>query len=197
MFLLKKNFWQVKKTAKKGLGIFTKEEIKKGTVIGDYLGKVIKIKDHDFNSDRDGLYLMYLTDQASVYPDLSKPGLHLINHSCSPNCFLYTFRGHTLFFALRNIKTNEELTISYLLSPRGESCKPTCSHVCKCESKLCLGTWHLSEDKYKKWQRFQNDTKRKTKPVKFTFGINLPKLASYPKSLNLPQQVLEIFQPVL
>jgi len=125
---------------------------------------------------------MYLTDQTSIYPDLTKPGPHLLNHSCSPNCWIYIYHGHTLFFTLRKIKPGEELTISYLLSPKDKTCDP-CTHDCKCGSKSCTGTMHLSKGKYRQWQKFQNKEKQKTKMVKFISGKNLPKLSSYPKTI--------------
>lgn len=180
MFLLKDNFWQIKATYEKGFGVFAKKQIKAGTIIGDYLGKVIKTAEYNLDKDKEGLYLMYFTDTACIYPNLKKPGIHLLNHSCSPNCWIYIHRGHTLFFALRKIEPGEELTISYLLSPKDETCKP-CTHNCKCESKFCTGTMHLTKDKYKQWQKFQNEQKEKTKTPKVVFGKNLPKLTSYPK----------------
>lgn len=179
MFLISSDSWQVKRTKAKGLGVFTKKEIKAGTIIGDYLGKVIKTAEHDLEKDKGEIYLMYYTDEAAIYPDLKKPGTHLLNHSCSPNCWIYTYRGHTLFFALRNIQPGEELTISYLLDPKDKTCDP-CIHACKCNSKLCTGTMHTSQAKYEKWQTFQNSQK-KTKTQKAVFGKNLSKLTSYPK----------------
>ena len=180
MFLLANDFWQIKKTEEKGFGVFAKKEIKAGTIIGDYLGKVLKTREYDLDKDKNGLYLMYLTDQTSIYPNLKKPGIHLLNHSCTPNCWIYTYCSHTLFFALRKIKPSEELTISYLLSPKDEGCNP-CTHKCKCKSKFCTGSMHMSRDKYDKWQIFQNNKKKKTIKIKAVFGKNLPKLTSYPK----------------
>ena len=179
MFLLKDADWEVKKTKEKGRGIFCKKEIKAGTVIGDYLGKVLKTAEYDLEKDKNGLYLMYLTDEVSIYPNLKKPDIHLLNHSCDPNCWIYIYCGHTLVFALKTIKSGEELTISYLLSP-DEDCKP-CTHLCKCGSKYCRGTMHLTKEKYKIWQDFQNKERKKTKVAKFIIGKNLPKLNSYPK----------------
>lgn len=181
MFFIKKDYWQIKKTKEKGNGVFAKKMINAGTIIGDYLGKVIKTAEYDLDQDKNGLYLMYLTDQASIYPNLKKPGIHLLNHSCEPNCWIYTYRGHTLFFAIRKIEPGEELTISYLLSPKSK-CNP-CSHICKCGSKFCTGTMHLSEDKYEKWQKFQNKENKKSKMVKPIFGKNLPRLSYYPKTI--------------
>jgi len=45
MFLISDDYWQIQKTKEKGYGVFAKKEIKKGTIIGDYLGKVIKTAD--------------------------------------------------------------------------------------------------------------------------------------------------------
>lgn len=183
MFLIKKNSWQVKKTKSKGFGVFVKKKIEKGTVIGDYLGKVIKTEEYDLEKDKDGLYLMFLNDEATIYPDLKKPGIHLINHSCCPNCWIYTYLGHTLFFALRDIKVGEELTISYLLAPKSKNEKP-CIHICKCNNKGCTSTMHLSERKYRLWQKFQNEVNKKNKTAKYTFGKTLPKLKKYPKKVS-------------
>ncbi len=182
MFLLANNSWQIKKAKEKGLGVFTKKEIKAGTVIGDYLGIVIKTAEYALAKDKDGLFLMYFTDEACIYPNLEKPDIHLLNHSCAPNCWIYTYRGHTLFFALRDIEAKEELTISYLLSPKDETCNP-CTHDCKCASKSCTKTMHLPEDKYKKWQKFQNNQKKKTKTAKIIYGKNLPRLDTYPVTI--------------
>jgi hypothetical protein len=185
MIFLPNEFWEIKETANRGQGIFAKRKINAGTIIGDYLGKVIKTAEYDLDKDKEGLFLMYLTDQACIYPNLKKPGIHLLNHSCSPNCWIYTYQGHTLFFALRNIEPKEELTISYLLSPK-DDCSP-CTHNCKCESKFCTGTMHLSKVKYEKWQKFQNLENKKTKTSRVVFGKNLPKLSSYPKTIPITQ----------
>ena len=179
MFLISEDFWEVKKTKEKGNGVFARKEIKKGTVIGDYLGKVIKTEEYDLREDEKGLYLMYLTDEASIYPDLTKPGLHLFNHSCTPNYFIKIYKGHTLFFALRDIKSGEELTISYMLAPVEEQYE----HACKCGSKFCTGAMHLSKEKYEGWQEYQAREKKKAGVVRFTFGKNLPRLKSYPKRI--------------
>lgn len=183
MFLLKKGDWEIKKTKEKGWGVFSKTEIAAGTVIADYLGRVIKTAEYDLKQDKKGLYLMHYTDYASIYPDLSRPGPHLINHSCTPNCWIYVYRGHTLFFALKNINPGEEFTIAYLLGPDDGSCNP-CAHVCKCDSIKCTGSMHLSKDKYERWQQFQNTEKKKTKVAKFIFNKNLPVLSSYPKTVS-------------
>lgn len=182
MFLIPDDFWCVKQTEKKGLGVFAKKNIHAGIVIGDYIGQVINMREYDLSHDDQGLYLMYYTDLASIYPDLTKPGVHLLNHSCESNCFIYTFHRHTLFFSLREILQGEELTISYLLSPNDGTCTP-CTHVCRCGSKKCTGTMHLPIEKFKLWQKFQRKQSRKTTTAPFHIGQSLPLLPSYPDAI--------------
>jgi len=183
MFLLPHNYWRVEKTPEKGRGIFVKKEISAGTVIGDYLGKIVPIAEYDVDTDRNELFLMYFTDHAFIFPDVTKPGIHLINHSCAPNCWIYVQNGHTLFFALRNIAVGEELSISYLLSPKDKACAP-CPHVCKCGSKVCTGFMHLSRKKYALWRKFQDNRRKKMKIAPFVVGEYLPRLVSYPDSIS-------------
>lgn len=180
MFLIPNDYWKVKTTKEKGRGVFAQKTIPADTIIGDYIGTVIKTAEYDLDMDKKGLYLMYFSDRASIYPDLKKPGIYLLNHSCVPNCWMYTYRGHTLFFALRDVLPGEELTISYLLSPKTDACQ-SCGHICKCGSKLCTGSMHMIPDKYAIWQKFQEDEKKKTRNVKIVYGKDLPRLKSYPK----------------
>ena len=158
MFLIDNSFFEVKRTKNRGRGVFCTKEIKAKTIIGQYSGTEIKIAEYDLEKDKDGLYLMFLNDKYAIYPDLTKIDIHLINHSCEPNCWIVNHRKHIYFFAIRDIKPGEEITISYLLPPKDETCNP-CYHDCKCGSKKCTGTMHLSEDKFKKWQKFQNELK--------------------------------------
>jgi len=147
MFLIDKSYYEIKKTKDRGRGVFCKKEIKKYTVIGEYTGIKIKIAEYDLEKDKDGLYLMFLDDKYAIYPDLTKIDIHLINHSCDPNCWISNDKKHVYFYSLRNIKAGEEITISYLLPPKDKTCNP-CTHDCKCKSKICTGTMHLTEEDY-------------------------------------------------
>ncbi len=184
MFLLTKDYWKIKTTEKKGRGVFAKKDINPGTIIGDYLGRVLKTAEETIYEKDDELYLMYYHDRASIYPtDIKKPGIHLINHSCTPNCWMYTYRGHTLFFALRHIFAGEELTVSYLLSPLDKWCDP-CIHNCMCGSFLCTKTMHLSEKRYDSWSEYHEKESSKTKRERIRYGQELPKLSDYPHQIT-------------
>ena len=166
MFLIDNTYYKLKNTKHKGRGIFAKRQIKAKTIIGEYTGSKVKIEEYDLEKDKDGLYLMFLDDTYAIYPDLSKIDIHLINHSCEPNCWIVSeacrcsvnHNGHVYFFALRDIKEGEELTISYLLPPKDETCNP-CPHSCKCGSKKCTGTMHQTIEQFEKWQKFQEELK--------------------------------------
>ena len=183
MILLPEDYWEVRNTDKKGRGIFAKKDIPAGTVIGDYIGRVIKTAEEDIYEKDEALYLMYYHDRASIYPvDHKAVGVHLLNHSCTPNCWMYTYRGHTLFFALRHVFKGEEITISYLLSPLDETCNP-CKDICYCNGLLCRGTMHLTDDKFDRWNEFNESIEKKTKKARVTYGKELPKLKNYPESI--------------
>jgi hypothetical protein len=182
MFLLSDDYWRAAPTKSKGNGLFAEKNIDAGTVIGDYLGRVIRTSEEELIDDSDNFYLMYYHDQASIFPDLQKPGIHLLNHSCTPNIWMYTYKGHTLFFSLRHIFKGEELTVNYLLSPQDKYCNP-CTHLCKCESVMCSNTMHLSKKKYDAWSTFHDAESARSKKERVKYGSNLPKLSSYPTSI--------------
>ncbi|CAN5159843.1 hypothetical protein BH11PAT1_BH11PAT1_0930 [soil metagenome] len=189
MFFLSDDAWEVRDVPGKGRGIFTKQEIAPGTVIGDYIGRLLRPCDID--EERDGLYEMYFSTRASLFPDTSKPGVHLLNHSHEPNCWLYTYYGHTLFFSLRKIFPGEELTISYLLGLKSD-CNDDCDHDCHCGSIICTGTMHLRKEKYEKWWKFEEKNAKKTKRVKIKIGEMLPVLDTYPKFIP-DENVYDLF----
>ena len=177
--LLDKKFWKIKNITGKGRGIFAKKIIPAGRIVGDYIGKVLRTRDIDLATIKDNLFLMYYSNEASIYPDLNISGIHLINHSCSPNSWIYTHRGHTLVFALRDIEPDEEITIDYLLPP---TCRPgPCAHICECGSANCKGTFHLTESEFKKWRKFQNGIEKKDKKARIKYGETLKLLSNYPK----------------
>lgn len=182
MLLLADKDWEVRTSEGKGRGIFVKKNIAGGKVIGDYIGKTIRVADEDNYDKGEHFYTMYYSDNASIFPDSKKPGIHLFNHSCAPNCWMYTYRGHTLYFTLRHIFAGEELTVSYLLSPQDKYCNP-CTHLCHCGATFCFQTMHLSDEKYKKWEKFHDDEAEKTRRERVTYGQILEKLDDYPGSI--------------
>lgn len=182
MFLLDDSYWQLKDAGDKDRGIFAKKDFMSGTVIGDYLGKIIRVKDEDRYSKGQHFYLMFYNKQASIYADPKTPGIHFINHACTPNTWMYTYRGHTLYFAIRHIFAGEEITVQYLLPPLDDDCDP-CTHYCECRSIICSGTMHLTEKKRDIWNEFEDKESQKTQRERISFGRQLPQLSEYPKNI--------------
>jgi uncharacterized protein len=180
MLIISKDYWKIRQTVNKGYGIFAGKMIPSGTVIGDYTGKLVKLKDVDFDAEKKNMYLMYYSDNRGIYPDLSKPGVHLINHSCRPNAWIKNYKDHTLVFAIKDILEKEEITISYLLPPKTNCNK--CTHGCLCNSATCTGTMHLTEEKYKKWRDFIETDKK----IKYGTSVKkyLKPLSRYPKHIS-------------
>lgn len=184
MFLLPYDAWEIQETPQKGRGVFAKKEIRQGIILGDYLGTVVQMSEYDIDSDARGLYLMYFTDDASIYPDTQSSGLHCINHSCKPNCWIYIYRRHTLFFTIRTILPGEELTISYCLSPKDDTCTH-CTHECFCGSDTCTGTMHFSKKQYALWQQFLQTQMKHMRTPAYIYGKKLRKLSAYPSSISI------------
>lgn len=180
MILLLDEYLKIRNTKNKGRGLFAKKEIPKGIVIGDYIGKVLHPQDAIVNENN--FYLMYYHDHAVISPNLEKPGVHLLNHSCIPNCFIYIHKGHTLAFALGRISKGKELTIPYLLPPIDKFCNP-CPHVCKCGNLNCSKTMHLSKEKYDKWRKLNGKWAKKTKRERIKYGKELSLLSEYPEKI--------------
>lgn len=183
MFLIPKDSWEIRTTAKKGRGIFALKDIGAGVVIGDYLGKVILESEEEKYEKKHGFYSMWYHNDVSIFPDPKKPGIHLVNHSCAPNCWMYTYKGHTLYSAIRKIFKGEELTISYLIGPQDDECKP-CSDICRCESDFCAQTMHMPEKYYNAWIAYDDNREKKSKGKRVKLNTQLPHLKSYPKSIR-------------
>jgi len=184
MILLPKTFWEIKETKHKGKGIFAKKKISKGTIIGDYLGTLTKFIDVDLQ--RDGNYIMQYDNHFCIVPDRSCDGAHLLNHSCSPNTWMYPYQKHTLFIAIKDIAPHEEITIHYLYPPLSEGCKD-CSHVCQCKSGFCTGTMHTEEALYTKWRNFYDNHIDKHKNSKVKPGMEFLPFTAYPATLSLDE----------
>ena len=142
MLLLPEDAWEMRGRAyssddfgKNNRGIFATGPIRAGTVVGDYLGLLIPNELEDEYETGPDTYLMYYDEHVSIWPDQTQPGLHIVNHSCGPNCGISIFRGHALF-RTPTIHPEEELTVSYLLGPINDDCAP-CRHACWCRARFC------------------------------------------------------------
>ena len=141
-----------------GRGLYATKDIKAGTRIIDYVGKIITKKQTEESEKFDNSKPIYLFDLNSRYDldgDVSWNTARLINHSCLNNCD-YEGKGLKLWVnANRDIKMGEELTCNYGFSYDSDYKQ----FPCKCGSKNCVGyivregsRWRINK-KFKKTQR--------------------------------------------
>ena len=132
--------YKIKKTNidRKGLGLYAAKNIKKGTKIINYVGRIITKKQTEQSEKYDNakpIYLFNLNNRYDLDGDYSFNTARLINHSCSNNCE-YDGKGLKLWVtAIRDIKKGEELTCDYGFG-YDEDYK---QFPCNCGSKNCCG----------------------------------------------------------
>ena len=136
-------------------GLFASKNIKKGTKIIYYTGKIITKKQTEDNPKFDNdkaIYLFNLNDRYDLDGDFTYNTARLINHSCDPNCEVEG-KGLKLWISsIKDINKNEELTYDYGFS-FDENYK---DFPCKCGSKNCCGyivregsRWRIKKKKKK------------------------------------------------
>ena len=152
--------YRVKKSNidRNGKGLYATQDIKEGTRIIDYVGKIITKKQTEESERFDNskpIYLFNLNNRYDLDGDVKSNIARLINHSCSNNCD-YEGKGLKLWVvAIKNIKKNEELTCDYGFSYDSDYKQ----FPCKCSSKNCVGyivregsRWRINK-KFKKTNR--------------------------------------------
>ena len=152
--------YRVKKSNidRNGRGLYATQDIKEGTRIIDYVGKIITKKQSEESERFDNskpIYLFNLNNRYDLDGDVKSNIARLINHSCSNNCD-YEGKGLKLWVvAVKNIKKNEELTCDYGFSYDSDYKQ----FPCKCSSKNCVGyivregsRWRINK-KFKKINR--------------------------------------------
>ena len=101
---------------KKGKGLYASKNIKSGTKIIDYIGKIVTNKQIDESDKYDNskpIYLFTLNKRYTLDGDFSWNIAGLINHSCENNCE-YEGKGLKIWVtAIKDIKKGEELTCDY------------------------------------------------------------------------------------
>lgn len=176
MFIIPEDWFKVVSTEKKGRGVFAQREIPAGTVLGDYLGKIV-----GWDDESELLYDVWRNDEEAIRPNPADTGVHLVNHSCVPNCAFFAHRGHTLLITVRRVLPDEEFTICYVLEPP-EAEEKLEYLECHCGSRVCRGTMYSPRaytDEY--WEFDQQMHGEEFSKQIVPFGELLPALDSYPK----------------
>ena len=81
--------YRIKKSKIDNLGLYASKDIKKGTKVIEYKGKIITRKEAEENPKYDNdkaIYLFNLNKRYDLDGDFKFNTARLINHSCDPNC---------------------------------------------------------------------------------------------------------------
>ncbi|HEU5236106.1 MAG TPA: SET domain-containing protein-lysine N-methyltransferase [Pyrinomonadaceae bacterium] len=124
----------IRKSPINGQGCFATISFKKGRKIAEYTGERIPDMEARRRSHRAKLRICDIDGRWSIDGSRGGNGTHYINHSCEPNAFIKTLYGHVLFFALRDIRAGEEITVDYELTLHPDSKR------CRCGAASCRGT---------------------------------------------------------
>ena len=86
---MRKKLYKIKKSNIHRRGLYASKDIKSGTKIIQYKGKIISVKETERNPKFDNdksIYLFNLTKKYDLDGDFKYNTARLINHSCDPNC---------------------------------------------------------------------------------------------------------------
>ena len=130
--------YKIKKSNIDNRGLYASADIKDGTKIIEYKGKIVTKKkveeDSKFDNDK-AIYLFNLNKKYDLDGDFRYNTARLINHSCNPNCEVSGIGLKVWVYAIRDIKKGEELSYDYGFG-YDEYYK---DFPCKCGSKNCVG----------------------------------------------------------
>lgn len=139
-----RDFTRVGRSRIEGRGVFAKRLIPRGTRIFEYLGERRTVSSVllDTLHDDAHTYLFRLNDQIIIDGSNGGSDARFVNHGCEPNCEAYIFDDRLYFYASRDIRRGEELTIDYQLGVaighvRG---KARDAYACLCGAPGCRGT---------------------------------------------------------
>ena len=130
--------YKIKKSNIDKKGLYASKNIKEGTKIIDYIGKIITKKESETNNKFDNtkdIYLFNLNKKYDLDGNFKFNTARLINHSCNPNCEVVG-KGLKLWIeSIKNIKKGEELSYDYGFSFDADFK----DYPCRCNSNNCCG----------------------------------------------------------
>ena len=130
--------YKIKKSKIDKNGLYANCDIKKGTRIIEYKGKIIASKQSETNPKFDNdkaIYLFNINKKFDLDGDYNFNTARLINHSCDPNCEVFGSGLKLWVYAMKNIKKGDELSYDYGFS-FDEDYK---NYPCKCGATQCVG----------------------------------------------------------
>ena len=123
-----------RKSKIQGTGGFAKVDIRRGKRIVEYDGPRISQAEAQALLERGNAYIFTLNDEVAIDGWVRWNPARFINHSCEPSCESRIVRDRVWLYALRSIKSGEELTYDY-----GYSLDDAEDNPCRCGAPSCVG----------------------------------------------------------
>ena len=114
-----------------GTGLFTTQDIKKGTRIIQYIGQRISKEETAERLYQGNQYIFEFNDRYNIDGKTLKNKARYINHSCDPNCEIMITKRTIWIVAKRDIKAGEELSYNYGFTGK--------HYRCTCRAHNCCG----------------------------------------------------------
>jgi SET domain-containing protein len=124
----------IRKSSINGKGCFATVHFPARKKIAEYTGERISDAEAQRRANRRKLRICGIDGQWSLDGSRGGNGTHYINHCCAPNAFMKIAGDHILFFALRDIEPDEEITVDYGTTLHDDSKR------CACGAASCRGT---------------------------------------------------------
>tara|TARA_Y100001970_G_scaffold12443_1_gene14195 strand:+ start:1911 stop:2384 length:474 start_codon:yes stop_codon:yes gene_type:complete len=151
------SLYKVKKSNIDKKGLYATKNIKAGTKIIEYIGKLISKKETEtnpkFDNEKD-IYLFNINNKYDLDGDYTWNTARLINHSCNPNCEVEGKGLKVWITSIKDIKKNEELSYDYGFSYSKDDLK---NFICKCGSNNCCGYIVREESRWRINKKFKKN----------------------------------------
>uniref|UniRef100_A0A8C1WJ54 Histone-lysine N-methyltransferase NSD3 n=1 Tax=Cyprinus carpio TaxID=7962 RepID=A0A8C1WJ54_CYPCA len=162
---------EVIKTTGRGWGLMTKQDLKKGDFVMEYVGELIDSEEckqrirHANENHVTNFYMLTLTKDRVIDAGPKGNLSRFMNHSCSPNCETqkWTVNGDVRIglFTLCDIAADTELTFNYNLDCLGNG-----RTSCHCGSENCSGFLGVKPKSAVVMEREEKVRNAKLKPKK-------------------------------
>lgn len=117
-----------------GAGLFTNSPLRARKKIGEYAGEKISVREGRRRAKKQRhITIVEVSDRVAIDGSVGGGPFQFINHSCTPNVYIRIAYGRAEFYALRNIRAGEELTMDYGESHHDGKVR------CFCRSPACRG----------------------------------------------------------
>ncbi|CAN5464005.1 hypothetical protein BH11PSE9_BH11PSE9_23260 [soil metagenome] len=117
-----------------GQGAFAAEAIPARRKIGEIRGESISVREARRRAKGQArIMIVELSDRRAIDASQSIDPLRFTNHSCQPNAVLRIRQGRVEFYAMRDVRVGEEITVNYGETHHDGKLR------CRCGAEGCVG----------------------------------------------------------